>query len=74
MSQPKSQPSPASRLAERLEELPPAACRAWLAALDRQASLGGGEVTVTLLVLQSGRVTGAQVALWYEAESGGGLT
>ncbi len=68
MTQPRSQPSPASRLAERLEDLPPAACRAWLEAIDRQASHGGGEVRVTLLVMRSGKVGAAQVAVWYEGE------
>jgi hypothetical protein len=71
MTQPRSQPSPASRLAERLDDLPPAACRALLEALDRQASHGGGEVAVTLIVAASGRVRAAQVAVWYESETGG---
>ncbi len=71
MTQPRSQPSPASRLAERLEGLPPAACRGMLIAFDRQARLGGGEVVVTFVVVPSGKVGGAQVSVWYEPESAG---
>lgn len=71
MTQPRSQPSPASRFSERLEELPPTACRAMLEAFDRQASHGGGECVVTFLIARSGRVRAAQVAVWYESETGG---
>lgn len=48
-----SQPSPDERLAARLAHLPDA-CRAVLAAIDRQASRGGGDVRVTLHVGRGG--------------------
>ena len=76
MSQPRSQPSPASRLAERLGELPSAGLRAWLAALDEQAARGGGEILVTLQVGRCGQVQAIEVSVRYErrVESAGGAT
>ena len=50
-----SQPSPASRLADRLDAIPDA-CRDILAALDRQAARGGGRVTITFDVGPDGRL------------------
>lgn len=48
-------PSPAARLAERLEHLPDA-CREILAQLDRAQAAGGGDALVRLIVDAEGNV------------------
>jgi len=58
-------PSPDERLRERLAHLPDA-CRALLAAVDRRASHGGGDVHVTLHVTREGEVWSISVPVWYE--------
>lgn len=60
-----SQPTPDERLRERLAHLPDA-CRALLAALDRRATRGGGDVAVILHVTDEGEVWGLSVPVQYE--------
>jgi hypothetical protein len=50
--------SPDERLRERLAHLPDA-CRALLAALDRESARGGGEVELRLVVSGSGEIVRA---------------
>lgn len=66
-----SQPGPDERLAAVLAQLPPDFCRSLLAALDRAAHQGGGEVPVTLRVHPDGRMSGCLV-VWYERRIGAG--
>lgn len=58
-------PTPAERLAERLEAIPDA-CRSILAALDRQAAKGGGRVTLALDVGGDGRLRGIELEVRFE--------
>lgn len=60
-------PGPDERLRERLAHLPDA-CRALLAALDRQAARGGGDVAVHIHVEESGVVGAVTVPTRYEPE------
>jgi len=60
-----SQPSPDERLRERLAHLPDA-CRALLAAVERRASQGGGDVAVVLHVGRDGELWGLSVPVQYE--------
>ena len=69
-------PTPSARLAERLAHLPDA-CRALLAALERQAARGGGEVELRLVVSSCGEVVRVEVPLVFERrgiDSCGGTT
>lgn len=59
-----SQPGPNERLCERLAHLP-AACRALLAAIDRQAARGGGDVRVTLHVARDGQLEEMELTTRY---------
>lgn len=49
-------PGPAVRLADRLADLPPDACREILARLDRALVAGGGDVLIRLIVEPDGQV------------------
>jgi hypothetical protein len=60
-----SQPTPDERLRERLAHLPDA-CRALLAALDRQQLRGGGAVDVRLEVGATGGVVAVVLETRYE--------
>lgn len=60
-----SQPSPADRLLERLQHLPPDACRAILAAFDQQGQRGGGYVWIEFEVSRTGSVDACQVTQRY---------
>lgn len=60
-----SSPGPDERLRERLAHLPDA-CRALLAALDRQASRGGGEVPARFIVGTDGEIERVEIAAVYE--------
>jgi hypothetical protein len=62
------QPSPDERLRERLAHLPDA-CRALLAAVDRRAEQGGGDVAVVLHVNREGDVWGLSVPVQYKRRS-----
>lgn len=69
-------PAPDERLRARLAHLPDA-CRDLLAALDRQAARGGGEVMLRLDVTPSGEVWRLELPHVYvrrAVESGGGAT
>ncbi len=55
-----TQPSPDERLRQRLAHLPDA-CRALLAALERQAARGGGDVEVAFEVTMDGEIEGLRV-------------
>ena len=60
-----SQPSPDERLRERLAHLPDA-CRALLAAMDRRAEDGGGDVPIVLHVTREGEVWSLSVPVRYK--------
>jgi len=60
-----SQPGPDERLRVRLAHLPDA-CRALLAAVERRASQGGGDVAVVLHVGRDGDLWGLSVPVQYE--------
>jgi hypothetical protein len=60
-----SHPSPDERLRERLAHLPDA-CRALLAAMERQAARGGGEVTLRLHVTRDGEIESVELPARYE--------
>lgn len=64
-----SQPGPDERLRQRLAHLPDA-CRALVAALERQATRGGGDIVVRLQVGREGDVETVEVATVYERRSG----
>ena len=57
--------SPEERLRDRLAHVPDA-CRALLAAMDRQAGRGGGEVQVRLHVGRDGQLEAVELATVYE--------
>lgn len=59
------QPSPDERLRERLAHLPDA-CRALLAAVERQAARGGGEVQVRLHIARDGEIEAVELPARYE--------
>jgi hypothetical protein len=59
-----SQPTPDERLRDRLAHLP-AACRALLAAIERQAARGGGDVAVRLHVARDGQVEAIELTTRY---------
>ncbi len=65
-----SQPSPDERLRERLAHLPDA-CRALLAALERQAARGGGEVTARFHVTRDGALEAVELPARYERRAEG---
>lgn len=60
-----TQSRPDERLRERLAHLPDA-CRAILAALDRQAARGGGEVMLRLDVTRGGEIVRVELPHVYE--------
>jgi len=64
-------PSPDERLRERLAHLPDA-CRALLAAMERQAARGGGEVTLRLHVARDGELERIELGTVYERRMGSG--
>ena len=64
-------PGPDERLRERLATLPDA-CRFLLAALDREAARGGGEVQVRLSVGRDGQLYRLECATVFERRIGAG--
>lgn len=68
-----SQPSPAQRVAHRLEHLPDA-CRALEAQCDRTAARGGGTLTVHLHLDAHGAVVALELVTRFERRADQALT
>ena len=63
-----TRPTPSDRVAARLEHIPDG-CRALLAALDRAATRGGGDVLVRLEVSPDGEVTAVELPHRYSRQA-----